>query len=232
MRVLIGQEFSGVIRRAFAARGHFAVSVDLLPAEDHADFRYFKGYSSGGHHHVGDIMDFIFNDVTGLMAEGFDLAIFHPDCTNLTNAGIRRLYLDGREENGRDEQRWTDMRRDAAHYRRLKTAPIKRIAVENPRMHPYGEKLCEVGRRQFVQPWNFGENETKATGLELINLPKLRRKYLDYAAFRFRTGLPMDAKPEPKVHHASPGPDRWKDRSRTLPGIGDAMAEQWGALPT
>lgn len=231
MRVLIGQEFSGVIRRAFASRGHFAVSVDLLPAEDHADFHYFKGYSSCGHHHVGDIMEFIFNDSTGLMAEGFDLAIFHPECTNLTNAGIRWLYLEGREENGRDEERWAAMERDAAHYVRLKTAPIKRIAVENPRMHPYAEKLCNIGVRQFVQPWNFGSNETKATGLELINLPKLRRKYLDYAAFRFRNGLPLETKPEPKVHHASPGPLRWMERSRTLPTLGDAMAEQWGALP-
>lgn len=230
MRVLIGQEFSGVIRRAFARRGHFAVSVDLLPAEDHADFRYYLGYSSGGHHYVGDIMEFLFDDVTGLMERGFDLAIFHPDCTNMTNAGIRWLYLNGRKDNGRDEERWLAAQRDAAHYRRLKTAPIKRIAVENPRMHPYAEKLCEIGKRQFVQPWNFGDNETKATGLELINLPKLRRKYLDYAAFRFRTGLPEGSKPEPKVHFASPGPDRWKDRSRTLPGIGDAMAEQWGAL--
>jgi hypothetical protein len=230
MRVLIGQESSGVIRCAFAERGHFAVSVDLLPADDGCKAWGTSNYSRGWHYQ-GDIMDFIYGDAGGMMDAGFDLAIFHPDCTNLTNAGIRWLYFEGRKANGPDPQRWHAMERDAKHYRRLKRAPIKRIAVENPRMHPYGEARCGIIKpRQFVQPYHFGDNETKATGLELINLPELALTYADYEAFRIATGLPAGSKPVPRVHHASPGPNRWKERSRTLPGIANAMAEQWGSL--
>lgn len=63
----------------------------------------------------------------------------------------------------------------------------------------------------------FGHGETKATCLWLKNLPPL-----------VPTGI-VDGR-EPRVHHASPGPDRWKERSRTLQGIADAMATQWGVL--
>jgi hypothetical protein len=70
---------------------------------------------------------------------------------------------------------------------------------------------------QTIQPWMFGHGETKATQLWLVNLPPL---------------VPTDIVDgrTPRVHHASPGPDRWKERSRTLPGIAAAMASQWGSL--
>jgi len=234
MRVLIGQESSGVIRRAFAARGHFAVSVDLLPADDGCrtwgtgDYGAIRAI---GTHYQGDIMDFIFADAGGLMDAGFDLAIFHPECTNLTNAGLRWLYKGGRKANGRDPARWKAMYRDCAHYNRLAHAPIARIVIENPRMHPYAEALTRRAQpRQFIQPWMFGHNETKATGLELINVPRLVPTWPTYESFRAATALPKGSRPEPKCHYASPGPNRWKERSRTLPGIADAMAEQWGVL--
>lgn len=76
MRVLVGCEFSGVVRRAFTARGHDAWSCDLLPAED------------GGPHILGD--------VRGVIGDGWDLAIFHPPCTRLTVAGAR--WFRGREQ--------------------------------------------------------------------------------------------------------------------------------------
>lgn len=215
MRVLIGQESSGVIRRAFAARGHFAVSVDLLPADDGCKAWGTADYSHGWHYQ-GNIMDFIYGDAGGLMGAGFDLAIFHPDCTFLCNSGVRWLYIGGRKENGRDMERWHKSEMAARHYNRLGKAPIPRICRENPVMHNYALLRCGAAT-QFVQPWWFGDGEIKATGLRLKNLPNL---------------VPTNivAGRTPRVHHASPGPDRWKERSRTLPGIAAAMAEQWGGL--
>ena len=68
---------------------------------------------------------------------------------------------------------------------------------------------------QIIQPWQFGHGETKATCLWLKNLPKL---------------VPTNVVSgrENKVHRMSPGPDRWKERSRTYTGIAEAMADQWG----
>lgn len=91
-------------------------------------------------------------------------------------------------------------------------APIPKIALENP--------ISVISTRirkpdQIIQPWMFGHGETKATCLWLKNLPKLKPTKI------------VDGR-EARVHRASPGPNRWKDRSRTLQGIADAMAEQWG----
>lgn len=96
-------------------------------------------------------------------------------------------------------------------------ADIPHVAVENPIMHGHARDIVGRGPDQLIQPWQFGHGETKATGLWLRNLPPL---------------APTNIVPErePRVHYASPGPDRWKERSRTLPGIAAAMAAQWGAL--
>jgi hypothetical protein len=219
MRVLIAQESSGVIRRAFAARGHFAVSVDLLPADDgnklwgSGDYAAIRGQ---GVHYQGDIMDFIFGDAGGLMDAGFDLMIAHPECTYLCNSGVRWLYINGRKENGQDLERWRKADEAADHYNRLGEAPIDRICRENPVMHNYALGRCGHAT-QFVQPWQHGHGEIKATGLRLKNLPLLKPTKI------------VDGR-TPRVHHASPGPDRWKERSRTLTGIAAAMADQWGNL--
>lgn len=190
MRVLVACEFSGIVRDAFIAAGHDAMSCDLLPTE------------RPGPHLQGDVRD--------LNLSRFDLLIAHPPCTYLANSGVRWL------EGGLNVERWDAMLESARFFRYLLEAPIDRIAVENPIMHRYGR--AHVGRRQdqLIQPWQFGHPETKATGLWLKNLPTLQ---------------PTDIVPgrEPRVHHASPGPDRWKERSRTLPGIAAAMADQWGS---
>lgn len=90
------------------------------------------------------------------------------------------------------------------------------IAIENPIPHIYA--LDEIGRwSQIIQPWQFGHEETKATCLWLKNLPHLEATNI------------VDAKYS-RIHHASPGANRWKERSRTLTGIAHAMAEQWGVL--
>lgn len=70
---------------------------------------------------------------------------------------------------------------------------------------------------QTIQPFDHGHGETKQTGLWLRGLPLLKPTHIV-------TGR------TPRVHFASPGPNRWKERSRTLPGIAQAMAAQWGNL--
>lgn len=149
-------------------------------------------------------------DVRTVLVEGWDLMIAHPPCTYLANSGVRWLY--GGKGTERDPDRWALMEEAAAFFRELLDAPIPRIAVENPIMHRH------AGIRrpdQLIQPWQFGHGETKATGLWLKNLPPL---------------VPTNIVPErvQRVHLMPPGPERWRERSRTYEGIAAAMAAQWG----
>jgi hypothetical protein len=98
--------------------------------------------------------------------------------------------------------------------RRLLTVPgIPRIALENP----IGIISTRIRKPdQIIQPWQFGTGETKATCLWLKGLPKLTPTNI------------VDGR-TPRVHYASPGPNRWKERSRTDLNIAAAMAAQWGA---
>jgi len=160
-----------------------------------------------GPHHQGDVFDVI--------DDGWDLMVAHPPCTYLCNSGVRWLST--------DITRWPRMIDGAVFFRRLLDSPIPRVAVENPVMHGHAAKI--IGRRQaqIVQPWMFGHTETKATGLWLRGLPPLLATEDVKAAM---LALPYGERA--KVHHASPGPDRWKLRSTTYAGIAEAMAEQWG----
>jgi hypothetical protein len=207
---LIGCEFSGVVRRAFAARGHFAVSCDLLPGEGlcgrQGDYDSIRAY---GYHYQGDVLDLVLGDANLYMEHGgFDLAIFHPPCTRLANSGVRWLH---------ERNLWSELDAAAAFFRALLALPIDRIAVENP--IPHRHALERIGRKydQIIQPWKFGHGETKATCLWLKNLPPLTPT---------RTVAGRTA----RVHRESPGADRWKRRSITYQGFADAMADQWGGL--
>jgi hypothetical protein len=194
-RVLVACEFSGVVRDAFIRAGHDAVSVDMLPSE-----------STFGPHIQGDA-------IAALLLRRWDLVIAHPPCTYLANSGVRWLY--GGKGTTPDPKRWAAMQEAAAFFEAfLQTGMADRVAVENPVMHRH------AGIRkpdQFVQPWQFGHGETKATGLWLRNLPPL---------------VPTEVVEgrEQRVHRMPPGPDRWRERSRTFPGIAKAMADQWGPL--
>lgn len=209
MRVLLGCERSGVMRRAFAARGHDAWSCDKEPADD-----------GNNRHIVGDVRDYL--------DDGWDLlAVLHPPCTILCNSGVKHLYIDGRKENGRNEARWTELAEAADFYRTLRTkGRIPRRALENPVMHGHAIRLTGRGRTQFVQPWWFGDPFFKATGFELINLPDLK------STRRLTPPSPGTAehKAWSRIHRMPPGPDRARARSETFPGIADAAADQWGAV--
>ena len=201
MRVLVACEFSGIVRDAFIERGHSAMSVDFLPTE------------RPGPHYEGDIEEFLFQAWQAYAGE-FDLLIAHPPCTYLANSGVRWLYD---EDGNRNGARWVEMEQSAKFFRRLLELPIPRIAVENPVMHGHAKAIVGRGPDQCIQPWQYGHGETKRTCFWLKNLPPLQPTNI--VAGR-----------EPRVHHARPGPDRWKERSRTLPGIAEAMADQWGSL--
>ena len=148
MRVLVACEFSGTVRRAFAARGHDAWSCDLLPAEDRSN-----------RHIIGDARD--------LLGDGWDLLmVAHPPCTRLCNSGVRWLA---------ERDLWADLDDAAALFSAFWNAPIERIAVENPVMHRHAKARIVNYEEpaQSVQPWQFGHGETKRTCLWLRNLPKL-----------------------------------------------------------
>ena len=143
----------------------------------------------------------IVGDVLGVIGDGWDLMIAHPPCTHLAVSGAR-WWKDKQQEQA-----------DALEFvRALMAAPIDRIAIENP-----VSKISSAIRKpdQIVQPWQFGHGETKATCLWLRGLEPLRPTKV------------VDGR-EPKVHRMAPGPNRWRERSRTYAGIAKAMAQQWG----
>jgi hypothetical protein len=199
-RILVACEFSGIVRRAFANRGHDAWSCDLLPAEDRSN-----------KHITGDVRD--------ILSDGWDMLIVaHPPCTRLCNSGVR--WLTAPPAGKTLDQMWRELDEGAALFSDMWNAPIDRIAVENPVMHRHAKERIRNYQdpAQSVQPWQFGHGETKRTCFWLKNLPPL----VPTNIVEGRT---------PRVHHMSPGPDRWKERSRFFTGIADAMAEQWGDLP-
>ena len=140
--------------------------------------------------------------VEDLLHEDWDLMVAHPPCTHLAVSGSRHFHRKQREQ------------RDALNFvRLLMSAPIPRWCIENP------VSVISSAIRppdQIIQPWEHGHGETKATCFWLQNLPRL---------------VPSNCVEgrEPKVHLMSPGPDRWKERSRTYQGVADAMADQWGS---
>lgn len=138
-----------------------------------------------------------------VMGRGWDLMIAHPPCTHLAVSGARWF----KEKRVEQEQalRFVQM---------LMDAPIDQIAIENP-ISIISSRIRKPD--QIIQPWMFGHGETKATCLWLKNLPKL-------------TPTNIVEGREAKVHRMAPGPDRWKERSRTYKGIAQAMAEQWGGI--
>lgn len=196
MKVLVACEYSGTVRDAFIARGHDAISCDLLPSE------------TEGPHVQGDALD--------MLDDGWDLLVAHPPCTYLTNAGVTWLH--------KDPDRWAKLDEAAAFFKAFLDAPIPKICVENPIMHKYAiQRIGGVRQTQVVQPWMFGHLEQKATCLWLKGLPNLTptnnvKKQM----------LLLPDNQRQRMHYLPPSEDRWKLRSKTYLGLGNAMADQWG----
>lgn len=154
-------------------------------------------------------------DVLAIMMLGWDLMIAHPPCTYLAVSGLHwNKKIPGRQEKTEAALSFVD---------KLLKAPIPHIALENP----VGCISTRIRKPdQYIQPYEFGEDASKKTGLWLKNLPKL---------------VPTEIVPPKKINDKElwgnqtpsgqnklgPSEDRWKDRSRTYEGIARAMAQQW-----
>jgi hypothetical protein len=146
MRVLVACEFSGIVRDAFAARGHYAVSCDLLPTE------------RPGNHIQGDVLE--------ILDQGWDLMIAHPPCTYLSNAGAKHLYKGGTL----NMERFAIGAESKLFFLTLLNADIPKVAVENP----IPSTVFMLPKYdQVIQPYYFGHAEQKKTCLWLRNLPPL-----------------------------------------------------------
>lgn len=194
MKVLVACEFSGIVRDAFAARGHDAWSCDLQPSEQ------------PGQHLQGDILDFL--------DHGWDLMIAHPPCTYLSAAGLHYCQGFGPQAIERRQKR----EQAAQFVHRLFSAPIDKIAIENP-----VGWLSTVWRKpdQTVRMCDFGENAIKPTCLWLKNLPPLvGTKTIEPSRRGKRTSEWYSRLRSPK------------ERSRTFYYFAGAMADQWGGYCT
>ena len=184
MKVLVGCEFSGIVRDAFISRGHEAISCDLEPT-----------WKPGPH-----LQECILKVIA---REQFDLAIFHPPCTDLAVSG-----------RGSFKYKAVEQETALNFVRLLLAAPIERICLENP--------VSIISTRikrptQIIQPWMFGHGEDKLTCLWLKNLPRLRPTRYIKRGFHYS-----------RVQSIGEQKDRAKMRSITYTGIASAMAEQWG----
>ena len=192
MRVLVGCEESQAVTIEFRRLGHEAYSCDILPC-------------SGGHPewHIQD-------DVLGQLYDNWEMMIAFPPCTYLSNSGVRWLYD---KDGSPNIDRWVYMYEAAAFFEKLRTAPIAKIALENPVQHGHARKIIPI-YDQTIQPYQFGHGETKRTCLWLKGLLPLQPTNK------------VEGR-EQKVWKMPPGPDRARLRSKTYPGIAKAMAEQW-----
>jgi hypothetical protein len=220
MRVLVACEFSGVVRDAFLARGHEAISCDLLPSE-----------SRIGAHMQCDVLDII---NTGT----WDLMIAHPPCTYLTCAA-EWAYSDGpyhqKVKPGTLVGEARRLARDESlrFFMALLSCPIPRIAIENP--------VGVIASRTYIKPtqtfnpYDFGDDASKRTCLWLKGLPPLvidpaKRKSGRMVEWPRGAGRMVERwsnQTDSGQNNCSPSDDRWSKRSVTYQGIADAMAEQW-----
>lgn len=146
MKVLVACEYSGIVRDAFAAKGHDAWSCDILPTE------------SPGNHFQGDVLEYL--------DKGWDLMIAHPPCTYLSNAGARFLYPKGKL----NKDRYKLGLKAKEFFMALYNAPIDKICVENP----ISSKIFELPKHtQTIQPYEYGHPVQKKTCLWIKNLKTL-----------------------------------------------------------
>lgn len=229
MRVFIGMETSGQLRRRFRANGHHVISCDLLPAEDNSPC-----------HVIGDV----FATLSELAAIGWipDFGVFHPECTYHTLSAawafadpdydrypgvgyhqrVKPGTLVGAKRRAAREEAEAD-------FERIRKLPFRKI-VENP----VGTIPSRLGHKpaDIVQPYEFGDDASKATCLwawdadgQPIPFTLPRGRY-----------VPPTLRPNGKLRWANqsdngqnrlgPSDHRWSDRSRTYDGIADAIVQE------
>lgn len=197
-KILIACEESQAICIDFRKLGFEAYSCDLQPC-------------SGGHpewHVKADAIDMLY-------ASKWDLVIAHPPCTRIANSGV--MWLEKRNL-WDDLDKATDFFNEFVKYGKQGN----KIAIENPIPHRYAvEKIGKY--RQVIQPYMFGHTERKATCLWLFGLPELKETNNVMEEMK---KLPKNQ--QQRIHYLPPGKERAKLRSKTFPGIAQAIATQWG----
>lgn len=203
-RVLIACETSGELRRRFLAAGCDAYSVDLLPADDGETRR----------HTQGDALDVLYGS-------DWALVIAHPPCTYLAASGLHwNKRVPGRAAK-------TEAALDFA-YALWDCPTAARMCLENP-VGALGTRLRPAS--QYVQPYEFGDDASKRTGLWLRGLPCLEVDPFARVPGRWVNGRERWANQTDSGQNAlPPTADRWKVRSKTYAGIADAMVNQWAPL--
>lgn len=197
LRVLIGCEFSGIVRDSFRALGHDAWSCDLLPCEGDPAF-----------HIQGDVLEII--------GQGWDLGIFHPPCTYLCSMGLWW--------NAKRPERIPFTIQALEFVDQILAAPIPCIALENP-IGCINTRIRKP--EQIIHPWQFGHEASKPTCLWLKSLPLLKPvKVVGRGRFYAKAnGHRMAAWSH--VTSGTNKEKRARIASRTFPGIAQAMAIQW-----
>jgi hypothetical protein len=215
LRVLVGCEYSGVVRDAFTMMGHDATSCDLLPTE------------SPGKHYQGDVFD--------ILGDGWDLAILHPPCTYLSSSGLHW--------NNRVPGRLEKTNAAIDFVKRLLEADIPKIALENPIGilssairkpeqiiqpwqfgHPESKATCLwlKGLPQLV-PTSYAEpSRYKCKCGNVFDAQSGK-----YGCCGVSAKALWDNQTESGQNKLSPSPNRAKIRSLTYKGIAEAMATQW-----
>jgi hypothetical protein len=208
MKILIGCETSGTVRKAFLDQGHDAWSCDILPSD------------TPSNRHIQD-------DVRNVLAmESWDmLMVAHPPCTRLCNSGVR--WLSSPPPDKTLEQMWKELDDGCELFSHVLNADVPLIAIENPVMHKHAKQRIKnfTNFSQSIQPWQFAQsdhaedNVKKRTCLWLRGLPNL-----------VPTGKVDGSTARDECHKTPPSKDRWKIRSKFFKGVADAMANQWGSL--
>jgi hypothetical protein len=205
MKILIACEYSGIMRDAFTAKGHDVTSCDLLPTE------------RPGKHHQGDVLELL---SCGICC--WDMMIAHPECTYLCSSGLHwNQRIVGRAEKTEEALKFITA---------LWKAKIPKICIENP-VGCINTRLKFMPKPQYIQPYQFGEDASKKTGLWLKGLRPLKptkliegRKIKKNGKIYQRWSNQTDS----GQNKLGPSKTRGKDRSLTYQGIADAMAKQWG----
>jgi len=198
MKVIVACESSGIVRDEFIKMGHDAYSCDLLPCDNNPK-----------KHYQGDIKEVLFEN-------NWDLLIAHPPCTYLCVSGMHWTTR------GLRDPKLTEDALDFVVF--LMNAPIEKIAIENP-VGCISTRIRKAD--QYIQPYDFGENASKKTGLWLKNLPLLKpTKYIEPRIVNGKKRWSNQT--DSGQNKLGPSEKRWQLRSQTYKGIARAMAQQWG----
>lgn len=195
--ILIACEYSGIVREAFSSVGFNAWSCDKRATE------------IPGQHITGDVTDYL--DL------GWDAMIAHPPCTRLTNSVWWYILKHDLHD---------EVEKAAGFFLELWNAPIPCIVIENP-IPNKGAREYLPDYNQIIQPWQFGDDASKATCLWLKNLPPLLSMQF-CEPDRWADGRPRwSNQTDGGWNKMGPSEDRSKERARFWPGVAKAMAEQW-----